>query len=128
MQGGGGRTFMSMVACGGGVGAGSGVGGGLGVGGGVGSPSARARRRPEVGHSVSSRSGLAGGSGPSSCGNGSSMPSEVSDDASDCDTYTTLQVSSVDRRLSSDILSNLIPLRWQPSLVHRRSTTQESNL
>lgn len=61
-----------------------GVGGGEGVGGGVGSPSARARRRPVSGHSVSSRSGLGDGSGPRSAGNGSVTPSDVSDDASDC--------------------------------------------
>lgn len=71
---------MSMV----GMLVGGGVGGGDGVGGGVGSPSACARRRPLSGHSVSSRSGLAGGRGPRFRGNGSSMPSDVSDDASDC--------------------------------------------
>lgn len=72
---------MSMVGtavCGGGV------GGGDGVGGGVGSPSACAKRLPVSGHSVSSRSGLGGGRGPRSRGNGSSMPSDVSDEASDC--------------------------------------------
>lgn len=73
-------TFMSMV----GTLEGGGVGGGEGVGGGVGSPSACARRRPVSGHSVRSRSGLAGGRGPRSRGNGSSTPSDVSDDASDC--------------------------------------------
>lgn len=73
-------TFMSMV----GTAGRGGVSGGEGVGGGVGSPSACARRLPVCGHSVSSRSGLGGGRGPSSRGNGSSMPSDVSDDASDC--------------------------------------------
>lgn len=89
-------TFISMVAwwwesCGGvgarsgvgGVGGAGGVGGGLGVGGGVGSPSARASRLPVSGHSDSGRSGDGGGSGPSSVGNGSEIPSDVSEDASD---------------------------------------------
>lgn len=58
---------------------------GGGVGGGVGSPSALASLLPVSGHSVSSRSGLGDGMGPRSVGNGSSIPSDDSDDASHYD-------------------------------------------
>lgn len=98
---------MSMAACavsGGGVA--GGVAGG-GVGGGVGSPSARARRRPDCGHSVSSRSGLGDGSGPSSRGNGSSTPSDDSDDASHCICLNT--ANNTGRRRKPSVKTDRFP-------------------
>lgn len=57
------------------------------MGGGVGSPSARASRFPVTGQRDSSRSGLGDGNGPKSRGNGSSMPSDDSDDCSHWEKY-----------------------------------------
>lgn len=101
-------TFIIMAgwSCGGGVCAGSGSGSGGGVGGGVGSPSARASRRPDSGHSVSSRLGLAGGMGPSSRGNGSSTPSDDSDDCSHCTRYVSQLSLSTMFTLYRSIKSN----------------------